>query len=383
MEPLQQEAPEEPDESFWFRPPWEAEPADAMPGLVPALRPDGPAGQGAAADTAALLLPLAEASAALARLDARLACAAPDAAEGLRARLALREAAGWLAHQRGTWIHPTDLGLREAGLTGSVTAAIMSGRLRRALPVTTADNVAGTTPDAVAEDHAVAEALQFARWWRRLAEHRSWSPLTDPPALRHLLTQLGGQEPPEAVLADWHAAFAGRPSATEPALLRAARASRAWAAWEYSGPIRADRLPTVALFLAACLWRRHGSTPTLALPLWSAPPNRLEALAFAAGPAWLAGFLTAAAEAAQRTGQELTRLQTAAARAAALRCTARSHLPEATAHALREPVLTAAGLATRLRISPQAALGLLRQLVKAGVLQETTGRAAWRAFGVA
>ena len=166
MEPLRQEAPEEPDESFWFRPPWEAKPADDRPGLVPVLRPDGSAGQAAATamDTAALLLPLAQASAALARLDARLACAAPAVAEGLRARLALREAAGWLAHQHGTWVHPTDLGLREAGLTGSVTAAAMSGRLRRALPVTTADKVAGTTPDAVAEDHAVAEALQFARW---------------------------------------------------------------------------------------------------------------------------------------------------------------------------------------------------------------------------
>jgi hypothetical protein len=103
-------------------------------------------------------------------------------------------------------------------------------------------------------------------------------------------------------------------------------------------------------------------------------------------PAWLAGFLTAVAKAAQRTGQDLTRLQTAAVRAAALRRMARSHLPEAAAHALREPVLTAAGLATRLRISPQArraALGLLRQLVKAGVLQEATECAAGHAFGVA
>lgn len=71
----------------------------------------------------------------------------------------------------------------------------------------------------------------------------------------------------------------------------------------------------------------------------------------------------------KRTGHELTRRRAAAARSAALRRTARSHLPEAAAHALREPVLTAVGLATWLRISPQAALGLLRQLVKAGVLQ--------------
>ncbi|HST75419.1 MAG TPA: hypothetical protein VLJ20_08610, partial [Acetobacteraceae bacterium] len=44
-------------------------------------------------------------------------------ADGLRARLALREAAGGLAHPHGAWVHPTDLALREAGLTGSLTAA--------------------------------------------------------------------------------------------------------------------------------------------------------------------------------------------------------------------------------------------------------------------
>jgi predicted ArsR family transcriptional regulator len=42
-------------------------------------------------------------------------------------------------------------------------------------------------------------------------------------------------------------------------------------------------------------------------------------------------------------------------------------------------VLTAAGLARQLRLTPQAALGLLSQLVAAGVLREATGGAAWRA----
>jgi hypothetical protein len=308
-------------------------------------------------------------------------------AEGLRARLALREAAGWLAHQYASWVHPTDLGLREAGLTGSVTAAAMSGRLRRALPATTAAAATtGTTPDAAAEDHAVAEALQLGRCWRRLAEHRSWSPLADAASLRPLLGQLGGQKPAEDVLADWLSRFAGRPDAVQaafPALLRAGQAAQAWAATERANPDKTDRLPTAAMFLAACLWRRDGTTPAVALPLWSAPPRRLEALALATGPAWLAGFLAAAAEAAQRAGQDLTRLQTAADRAAALRRTARSRLPQAASLALRAPVLTAAGLASRLRVSPQAALALLKQLVAAGVLQETTGRAAWRAFAVA
>ena len=175
------ETPEEeaPDGTFSFRHPWEDEPLDDMPGLPPIFRPGGRAAHAAAAtDTAALLLPLAQASASLARLDARLDCASPEVAVGLRARLALREAAGWLAHQHGTWVHPTDLGLREAGLTGSVTAAAMSDRLRRALPATiSAAAVAGSAPGAAAEDLAVAQALQFGRLWQRLAEHRTWTPL--------------------------------------------------------------------------------------------------------------------------------------------------------------------------------------------------------------
>jgi hypothetical protein len=238
----------------------------------------------------------------------------------------------------------------------------------------------------VAEDLAVAQALQLGRWWRRLAEHRTGSPLAEASSLRHLLGQLGNQEPAEDVLANWLADFAGRPDpvqATVPPLLRAARAAQAWAGWEATGAARIDRLPTAALFLAACCWRRHGTTPTIALPIWSAPPRRLEALALATGPAWHAGFLGAAAEAAQRAGQALTRLQIAAGRAAALHRPARSHLPAATALALRSPVLTAAGLAGRLGVSHQAALSLLKQLVDAGMLQEATGKLAWRAFVVA
>jgi hypothetical protein len=61
--------------------------------------------------------------------------------------------------------------------------------------------------------------------------------------------------------------------------------------------------------------------------------------------------------------------------------TARSHLPRALDQVLRTPVVTARGLADSL--AAQAALGLLRQLVVAGVVREATGRAAWRAFTTA
>ncbi len=60
----------------------------------------------------------------------------------------------------------------------------------------------------------------------------------------------------------------------------------------------------------------------------------------------------------------------------------RSQLPAAAVLAIRRPVLTACGLADQLKLSPQAALILLKQLVAAGVLREATEQAAWRAFVV-
>lgn len=373
------------DDDPWFRQPWDDQGAIEDVENLNAAFPISPI-RTSEADAIILLAPLAGASAALARLDARLEGAGPAVAEGLRARLALREAAGWLAHQHGAWVHPTDLGLRAASMTGSLTAAAMSGRLRAVLPTTMED---GSSPEALAEDLAIGQALQLGQLWRRLAEHRSWTPLGDAASLGPVLAQLGSVEPTEAAVADWLHQFAGRPevsSAAMPALLLAAQAAQAWPGHEPGhepGQGRGDRLGTAALFLAACAWRRAGGTPTLALPVWSATPGHLEALGLAAGPAWLAGFLGAVADAAHRAGQELSRLQTAAGRAGALRRTARSQLPAAAALALRSPVLTARGLADRLRISPQAALALLKQLVAAGVLREATGRASWRAFVVA
>jgi hypothetical protein len=374
----------------WFRRVWEDEPADdgSEPSRMPArTRPGPPGGLDVPATlTPRLLAPVADASAALARLDARLEAADPAVADGLRARLALREAAGWLAHQHGTWVHPVDLGLRDAGLTGSVTAASMRGRLRTVLPSTLGEpaRAAAAAAAPAAEDTAIALALQFARLWLRLAEHRSWAPLADPTAFTELLATLGHHAPAEDAVAAWRDRFAGRPAAGDPSpiLLRAGLAAQAWAANE-PGEGRGDHLPTAALFLAACLWRHAGSTPALALPLWSATPRQLSALGRLSGPDWLAGFLSVVTDAAWRAGQDLSRLQIAATRAAALRRTARSRLPATATLALRHPVLTASGLAARLRITPQAALILLKQLVGAGVLREATGRAAWRAFVVA
>jgi hypothetical protein len=91
-------------------------------------------GELAATDLPALLAPLSDATDALARLDARAAVAREEVREGLIARMAFAEAAGWLAHAHA-WVHPLDLCLRDIDLTGSV-ALTATGSGRRVLPHT-------------------------------------------------------------------------------------------------------------------------------------------------------------------------------------------------------------------------------------------------------
>ena len=183
------------DDDFLFRPVWETEDEETPPGAPPRRQP------ASAPDyTHPLLAPLARAQHAVTRLDARAEAAAPVIAEGLRARLALREAAGWLAWARFS-IHPRDLALRDAGLTGAYGPAALADRLAAELPATTAQ---GYIFDLAPSDLAVDQALRMARHWRRLAEMRSWRPLADDAAMRELLSFLGAEQPAsEAEIAEW------------------------------------------------------------------------------------------------------------------------------------------------------------------------------------
>ena len=96
----------------------------------------------------------------------------------------------------------------------------------------------------------------------------------------------------------------------------------------------------------------------------------------------MADFLGCVAAAAQTGIAELERLQLAEEKGRLLGRTARSRLPEALQAVLRAPIVTAKDLAVRLDVTPQAALGLLRQMVDAGIIREATGRASWRAFAL-
>lgn len=321
-----------------------------------------------------LLLPLAEAQDAVARLEATAATVSSPVIEGLRARIAYREAAGWLAHAH-TWIHPRDLALHDAGLTGSYTAAALAGRLDVELPTMTAR---GSKPDVLPSDEMVASALRLARLWRRLAERRTWRPAADATAVRDTLGSLGWSVTiDDATVETWLVSVRRRERS--PALIRAGDGARDW----MNRLGHTDPLATDGLFLAACLWRDAGFGRDIPLPFWSAPVQLHHRLALRVGTEWLAGFLACVAAAARAAREELAGLQRAEAAGATLARTTRSYLPRALDHVLRIPVVTARGLAEDLVITPQAALRLLRQLIAAGVIREATGRAAWRAFTTA
>ena len=339
--------------------------------FLPSVRHRLPVGD---TDTHPLLVPLADAADAMARLEASVAFASPAVAEGLRARVAYREAAGWLSHAH-TWIHPRDLALRDAGLTGSYVVATFAGRLDAELPTMTKG---GSTPEVMPSDRMVGAALRLARLWRRLAEHRTWRPVADVAAVRETLDSLGWPAvADDAAVDDWLATIRRRDQG--PALIRAGRGARDWMNRHgYTDPLAMD-----GLFLAACLWRENGFGRDIALPFWSAPTQLHHRLALRVGTEWLAGFLSCITAAARAARDELAGLQRAETAGASLARTARSQLPRALDHVLRAPIVTARGLADHLAISPQAALGLLRQLTAAGVVREATGRAAWRAFTIA
>jgi HTH DNA binding domain len=356
---------EDDDLDLW-RPPWETDTVDEPPGTVRRRRPPAEPD-----DRHPLLAPLARAQDAVARLEARIEAASPAVAEGLRARMSYREASGWLSHSH-VWVHPQDLALRDAGLTGSYGTAARAGRLEPQLPATM---VQGSQLDALPSDVSVDLALRFARNWRRLAEHRTWKPIADTDALRETLQSLGfGGAFRLAEAEDWLASVYGRDE--DPALIRAGRAARDWMNRSQSAvPLGLD-----AMFLGVCCWRDKGFGRSISLPFWAAGEQRHHRLSLRVGMDWMASFLDCATAAARHASDELTRLQAAEEKARSLSGTVRSRLPNALQTVLRAPIVTARGLAESLDVTPQASLGLLRQLMNAGIIREATGRASWRAF---
>ena len=230
---------EEQEGENWFRPVWETEEDESLdPARVkrcrqPAKEPDF---------NHPLLHPLARAQDALARLETGTELATASVAEGLRARMGFREAAGWLAHAH-VWIHPHDLALRDRGSTNSYGAAFGAGRLPAEIPATTALE---TSFDSPPSDITVNQALSLARLWRRLGEMGTWRPLADTQAVRETLQALGARVLPDSEIEDWRAIVDGEQA---PALMKAGRAARDWLNRPGIG-----RHTPAGIFLGACLW---------------------------------------------------------------------------------------------------------------------------------
>jgi hypothetical protein len=329
----------------------------------------------APSDDHPLLLPLAQAQDALARLDALASVASPAVTEGLRARLAFREASGWLAYSH-IWVHHHDLALRSSAKTGSYSAAALKGAVREVIPNSLAAD--GFAFEAIAQDAYVDIALWFARYWRRLAEQRTWSPLQDERLVGEVLDNLAGEKrrPNEDDIADWLAGVRHR--AASPPLLRAVKAGRDW----MNLPGAAPDLPIEGTFLAAAVWNEKGHGRSIPLPFWSAPTAHHHKLSLKTGLDWTVGVLDCIARSARIGLDELDRLQAAEAKIADLGRTKRSMLPAALAYAVRTPIITAKSLADGLKLSPQAGTILVRQMLEMDFLLEATRRESWRAFVV-
>lgn len=320
-----------------------------------------------------LPIPLARAQDAIARLEAGIDAASEDIATGLRARVSLHEASGYLGHHHTT-VHPRDLALHEAGLTGSYAAASILGTLANELPWSFA---AGLEQDSAPNDwpreRLVDRALHYARLWRQLATQQG---AHRPDRWGAALKQLGAGGLDDDALADWADRLPNRTLA--PGLLAAAEV----AANGVPDQGRRDRLDMPSSYVAACLWRLHGFGHGIALPFWSAPLSRIDALAQKAGSDFQLAYLDCITEAALRARRELGVLLHVERKAAVLKTGGRSHLAGAVAFALREPVVTARGLGEGIGVSTRSALDLLKRLVDEGLVREATGRTAWRAFVV-
>jgi hypothetical protein len=403
------------DEERLLRPAWEdtADETDADRGVRPS--PGRTRLLGWTAETENLLGPLCAATDALARLDARAVATNEVLREGLLARMAYTEAAGFLAHAHA-WAHPLDLALRDLGLTAS-TALAAAGAPYRALPQTfaaTANTTAWANPplDTLpAGDAAIAEALALTRALRRLTDRTGTSTSAQAVATAQTLHTLGaGSLDPAGFAAWWDAAVVapandrrrrnrrgGEPAPPAlPPLLAAAGAAQAW----MEAGLTDTPAPGQALLLAAASLAGARTLSASFLPVWAAYPalgfgdrDALPSLRSDAADrlvgwgervSWECAFFHLVTDSARMGLQTLERLQTMTekARGLAVGLDKRARLPDAVDALLRTPVLTPSALAARLRVVPQTATAVLRTLQDAGVVREVTGRGRFRAFAM-
>ena len=279
---------------------------------------------------------------------------------GLIARLALREAAGWLAAQHA-WVHPDDLALRSRNLAGRFDTAAQIARPEHALPRTLA---AAPGPWDDPEDLAALARNE------RLVVHAL--------ALARRLAALPRRHDPLAGVAAAARGSARSASAASSAPLR--RLARGPACRRSGRRDAACRRPPAGPFWSA--WPALGQPSDESLPRLR--PAVARAICGMDRAPWPISFLAFAGEAARAASRDLDRLHAAAAAGRALGegRDRRSRLPAAVDLVLARPVVTPRGLAERLGITLQAANRILGGMAAGGVVREVTGRGRFRAFGI-
>jgi HTH DNA binding domain len=128
------------------------------------------------------------------------------------------------------------------------------------------------------------------------------------------------------------------------------------------------------------LWKENNPRVPIPLPFWAAAETHHHRLSLKFGVAWVAQYLECVAASAVIGLRELAKLQEIEKKGRLLGITKRSRLPAALDAVLRAHIVTAATLAKSIGVTPRAALDLLNELTKAGIVREATGQASWRAF---
>ena len=354
-------------EANWFSPPWEDVDDDA-----PAKPSLGKAQKGAQEGRFSIttVSKLIKAHSVLDRLDTIIAEAPPLVAKGTLARIALSEASGFLAHHKAR-ISPRDLALRAAGITGSYTVALESGRLAEELIWSGGDMDGSDLPD----DWDVSAAIAFARHIKRLPQRKSLLHKSD--RLFACLSEMGVRVGDRDKFEIWLAAMPGQHE--RPGLLLAC-----WiAAFGLPDRQREDKLDLGALFVAAAKMAEVGTLPHVPFMLWSAPTSWLDRLGTQGGEEFDHRFLDCAAEAATAGLREARRTMEAADKIPGLDARAGSKVTEAAWVAITEPVLTVGALAAHLALTTRATSTIINRLVDTGFLIEVTRRDAWRAYSIA
>lgn len=363
------------DDDFWFKPVWEDDDEPSKPLLhqtTPVFKPSGPSGA---------ITAIATAEDVISRLDASCSVCHVRIRNGLIARLAYREAAGWLTSIT-QWIHPNDLALRDIGLTGSFSAAALIGNLSNELPNTIGnedqEDYFGTLP----EDHAIDIALNYARFVKRIALFKTWNPLSSLNDMIEVMSKLGlDRYTTKSIYEIW----SDTPlSDDQPKLVYAIKKALVWR--ELDQEAHRGYADLRCSFIMAALMKSNERLRTVVLPIWSGQPilqSRLNSESpFVKGEETVNACLKLIIESVHSTSRELLRLSDIheSLNDFIKKSTSRSKMPTVIDILFKYPILTPKALTNILKISDRSATGLLSELMKAKLIRESTGRKSYRGF---